>query len=87
MLFRSVRQALESLGPDSGEVFSRRQVHFDFIKDLKGRILVEGDILSRVALDAEFAEFIQELFELEVILAIDNLEDLMKGLGSTALRG
>ena len=57
-----LRQALESLGSDGGEVFSRRQVHFNFIKDLKGRILVEGDVLSRVALDVEFAKFIQELF-------------------------
>ncbi len=60
-------------------------MHFNFIEDLEGCILVESDIFSRVGLDGELAEVIEELFQLEIILAIDNLEDLMQGLGSTAL--
>ena len=60
-------------------------MHLNFVKDSEGCILVEGDILSRKGLDGELAEVIEELFQLEIILARDNLEDLMQGLGSTAL--
>ncbi len=62
-------------------------MHLNFIEDLEGCILVEGDILTREGLDGELAKVIQQLFQLEIILAVDNLEDLMQSLRATALGG
>ena len=45
-------------------------MHFHFIKQVIGSVLVEGDILSRIASNGQLAKFIRQLLKAKVILAV-----------------
>ena len=60
-------------------------MHFHFVKQVIGSVLVEGHVLSRIASNCQLVEFIKQLLKAEIILAIHDLEDFKESFGFVAL--